>query len=71
MAKVEDVLVDQSFFEKLFGLGRLTIMSSDGPSSTITIRPLHGAVDLYHVLKRVALEAQRKVHVGTRTRTPR
>ncbi len=75
MSKVEDVLVDQSFFEKLFGLGRLTVMSSDGPSSTITICPLHGAVDLYHVLKRVALEAQRTVRVASaersRTRTPR
>jgi membrane protein YdbS with pleckstrin-like domain len=74
MSKVEDVLVDQSFFEKLFGLGRLIVMSSDGPSSTITIRPLHGAVDLYHVLKRVALEAQHKVRVAPaqrRARTPR
>jgi membrane protein YdbS with pleckstrin-like domain len=74
MSKVEDVLVDQSFFEKLFGLGRLIVMSSDGPSSTITIRPLHGAVGLYHVLKRVALEAQYEVRVAPahrRARTPR
>ncbi len=73
MSKVEDVLVDQSFFEKLFGLGRLTVMSSDGPSSTITIRPLHGAINLYHMLKRVALEAERTIRATSagRTRTPR
>lgn len=74
MSKVEDVLVDQSFFEKLFGLGRLTVISSDGPASTISIRPLHGAVGLYHVLKQVALEAQRKTGVAPaehRGRTPR
>jgi membrane protein YdbS with pleckstrin-like domain len=75
MAKVEDIVVHQSFFEKLFNLGRLTVMSSDGPSSTITIRPLYGAVDLYHVLKQVAFEAQRRVRVAaperSRTRPPR
>ncbi|MFC1762181.1 PH domain-containing protein [Planctomycetota bacterium] len=66
MWRVQDVGFTQGFFQKLCGLGVIRILSSDKSDPQMNIGPIHRARQLYDLLKKVQLHADRRrgvIHV--------
>ena len=64
--RVQDISFDASMIQRLFGLGRVVILSSDKGDAGLSIGPIRHARPLYDRLKRAHLDADRRrgvVHV--------
>ena len=64
--RVKDIDFNQSLVQRLFGLGRIHIETSDKDIPIIDIGPIKGARDLYNKLKKAELDADRRrgvVHI--------
>ena len=59
MWRVQDIKFKQSFIQRILGLGRILIHSSDKDTPVTNVGPIAGARDLYNKLKKVQLEADR------------
>jgi membrane protein YdbS with pleckstrin-like domain len=66
MWRVQDITFNASLIQRMFGLGRVTIISSDRDQSDFEVGPIYNARQLYDKLKKVQLEADRRrgvVHI--------
>ncbi len=66
MWRVQDIDFNQSFIQRVFGLGRVHIETSDKDMPVIDIGPVRMARDLYNKLKKAELDADRRrgvVHI--------
>lgn len=66
MWRVQDLAFHQTFLERIFGHGRIKIMSSDKDTPLITFGPIYQARKYYDKLKKVQMEADRRrgvVHI--------
>ena len=66
MWRVQEIDFNQSFIQRVFGLGRVHIETSDKDIPIIDIGPIKGARDLYNKLKKAELDADRRrgvVHI--------
>jgi len=64
--RIQDIAFNVNFFQRLFGLGRIIILSSDKDTPIITVGPIYNARQLYDKLKKAQLEADRRrgvVHI--------
>jgi len=64
--RAQDITYKASFAERMFGLGRVIILSSDKDTPVITVGPVRKARQLYDTLKKAHFEADRRrgvVHV--------
>jgi uncharacterized membrane protein YdbT with pleckstrin-like domain len=64
--RVKDIDFNQSLVQRLFGLGRIHIETSDKDIPIIDVGPIKGARDLYNNLKKAELDADRRrgvVHI--------
>jgi membrane protein YdbS with pleckstrin-like domain len=58
--RIQDVAFNQTLLQRLFGLGRVRIVSSDPDTPVIEIGPILDARDLYDRVKKAQLEADRR-----------
>jgi len=66
MWRVQDITFNASLIQRMFGLGRVTIISSDRDQDKFEVGPIYNARQLYDKLKKAQLEADRRrgvVHV--------
>lgn len=66
MWRVQDLAFNQTFIQRIFGHGRVLIMSSDKDTPLIKLGPIFQARGYYDRLKKVQLEADRRrgvVHI--------
>ena len=66
MWRVQDLSFNQSLVERLAGLGRVNVLSSDKDTPVIVIGPIARARELYTQLKRASISADRRrgvIHV--------
>ena len=66
MWRVHDIDFNQSFIQRVFGLGRVHVETSDKDIPIMDIGPIKGARDLYNKLKKAELDADSRrgvVHV--------
>ncbi len=66
MWRVHDIDFHQSFIQRVFGLGRVHIETSDKDIPIIDIGPIKGARDLYNKFKKAELDADSRrgvVHI--------
>ncbi len=64
--RVQDITFNASLVQRMFGLGRVIILSSDKDTPLITVGPIYNARPLYDKLKKAQLEADRRrgvVHI--------
>ena len=64
--RVQDITFNASLVQRMFGLGRVVILSSDKDTPIINIGPVYNARQLYDKLKNAQLEADRRrgvVHI--------
>ena len=64
--RVQDLGFNQGLIERILGLGRVLVLSSDKDTPTISVGPIYHARDLYNKLKSAQLEADRRrgvIHV--------
>ncbi|MGI6497194.1 MAG: PH domain-containing protein [Kiritimatiellia bacterium] len=60
MWRVQDIAFNQSLLQRLLGLGRVLILSSDKDTPILNIGPIHNARALYERLKKIQIEADRR-----------
>ncbi len=58
--RVQDLAYHQNLIQRILGLGRIHVLTSDKDSPTLSIGPLHRARELYAQLKRAQLDADRR-----------
>lgn len=58
--RIQDLAFNQSFVERLIGVGRVFIVTSDQDAPTLSIGPVPRARELYDRLKRAQLDADRR-----------
>lgn len=58
--RAQDITYKASFAERMFGLGRVIILSSDKDFPMITVGPVRKARQLYDTLKKALFEADRR-----------
>lgn len=66
MWRVQDLAFNQSLIQRILGLGRIHILSSDKSKPLMPVGPIYNAKDLYNKLKKAQLEADRRrgvIHV--------
>jgi membrane protein YdbS with pleckstrin-like domain len=66
MWRVQDIAFHQSLMQRIFGLGRVLILSSDKDTPVINIGPIYNGRELYNKLKKAQLAADRRrgvVHI--------
>jgi membrane protein YdbS with pleckstrin-like domain len=66
MWRVQDIDFNQSVLQRMFGLGRVHIETSDKDIPVIDIGPIKGSRDLYDKVKKAELDADRRrgvVHI--------
>jgi len=66
MWRVQDIDFNQSFIQRLIGLGRVHIETSDKDIPIVDLGPIKGARDLYNKLKKAELDADHRqgvVHI--------
>ncbi|HEX9632522.1 MAG TPA: PH domain-containing protein [Gemmatimonadales bacterium] len=64
--RIQDLGYNQSLIQRILGLGRVLILSSDRDTPRINVGPIYHARTLYDQLKRASLEADRRrgvIHV--------
>jgi uncharacterized membrane protein YdbT with pleckstrin-like domain len=64
--RIQDIDFNQSFIQRVFGLGHVHIETSDKDIPIIDVGPIKGARDLYNNLKKAELDADRRrgvVHI--------
>jgi uncharacterized membrane protein YdbT with pleckstrin-like domain len=64
--RIQDLVFNQSLIERILGLGRVIIESSDKDTPRISLGPIYNARDLYRRLKVEQLNADRRrgvIHV--------
>ncbi|GIW50775.1 MAG: hypothetical protein KatS3mg081_0130 [Gemmatimonadales bacterium] len=64
--RVQDIAYNQSLIERMLGLGRVLILSSDKDTPVLSIGPIYHCRELYNRLKKAQLEADRRrgvIHV--------
>jgi len=64
--RVQDITFEASLIERLFGLGRIVILSTDKGDPVISVGPIRKARQLYDRLKKAQLDADRRrgvVHI--------
>ena len=60
MWRVQDIAFNQSLIQRMLGLGRVLILSSDKDTPVVNIGPIYNARELYNKLKKAQLEADRR-----------
>lgn len=66
MWRVQDITFNQSLIQRILGLGRVVILSSDKDTPVLEVGPIYNARYLYDKLKKAQLEADRRrgvVHI--------
>jgi hypothetical protein len=58
--RVQDLGYNQNLIQRILGLGRVHVLSSDKDTPTVSIGPLRRAHELYTELKRAQLDADRR-----------
>lgn len=58
--RVQDIAFKQNLIERILGIGRVLILSSDKDTENAEIGPLYNARDLYNKLKKAQLDADRR-----------
>ena len=64
--RVQDITYNASVIQRMFGLGRVTVVSSDRDMPGITVGPISNARQIYDQVKKAQLDADRRrgvVHV--------
>jgi len=64
--RIQDIALNVNFLQRMFGAGRIIILSSDKDTPVITVGPIYNARQLYDKLKKAQLEADRRrgvVHI--------
>jgi len=64
--RIQDITFNANLIYRIFGLGCLTVLSSDKDTPVLNIGPIHNARSIYDRLKKAQLEADRRrgvVHV--------
>jgi uncharacterized membrane protein YdbT with pleckstrin-like domain len=60
MWRVQDIAFNQSLLQRMLGLGRVLILSSDKDTPVVNIGPIYNARQLYNKLKKAQLAADRR-----------
>ncbi len=60
MWRVQDVAYEQTLVERVFGLGRVKIRSSDKDTQLMVVGPIREAKQLYDKLKKAQIDADRR-----------
>jgi uncharacterized membrane protein YdbT with pleckstrin-like domain len=61
--RVRDVVLEQTFFERVRGVGRITVLSSDQAEPELTVGPVAAAKPLYDRLRNAVAAARKDARV--------